>query len=408
VQRFLREGRTAVKIRNEHVARVMNVDRTADGRPYMVMEYLEGLDLGTLVRRRGPLEVVVAVDYVLQACEALAEAHALGIVHRDLKPANLFLATDRAGLPLIKVLDFGISKLNVHTPSPHDLSLTGTGAIFGSPLYMAPEQMRASRRVDARADLWALGATFFQLVTGKPPYQGETLTEIIAAILQDAPPSLRAHRPGVPPELEAVLTRCLERDVDRRYPSVSDFAQDLRAFASPAGLNSIDRILRTVAPTSMVLPVQGGSGSTRLALTGPESARLATAEGVRTDSVWSSESTRPLGTRKQLWAYAALGVALCAGSSVVALNTFRHRPARPLEAVHTKPPTSLAAHPPEAPAALTIPLASSLAARNAAAALLKPPVAPPAASATTPSRPPPRPRSTPPKPASTLANDRHG
>jgi serine/threonine-protein kinase len=409
VRRFLREGRAAVKIRNEHVARVMDVDTTPEGRPYLVMEYLEGVDLGTLVRRRGPLEVAAAVDYVLQACEALAEAHALGIVHRDLKPANIFLSADRAGQPLIKILDFGVSKLNAHAPSPHDPSLTGTGAIFGSPLYMAPEQMRASRRVDARADLWALGATFFQLLTGVPPYRGDTLTEIIAAILEDAPPSLRAHRPEVPAELDAVVARCLAREVDRRYGSVADLANDLRPFASSAGLASVERILRTAAPTSTALPVQAGPSSTRLRPgAGPDSARLHLVDGARTEPAWAAES-RPPPTVGRVWAYATLGALLCAGASFTAAGSFGHRPSAPPgvepRAVPQAPP---AAHvePPSRPLPPRPPPLEALGPQGAAA-LVKPAAAPPSASAPPPTRPPsPRPR--PAKPASTLANDRHG
>ncbi len=420
VRRFLREGRAAVKIRNEHVARVMDVDTTADGRPYMVMEYLEGLDFGTLVRRRGPLEVTVAVDSILQAMEALAEAHALGIVHRDLKPANLFLTTDRAGQPLIKVLDFGISKLNAHAPSPHDPSLTGTGAVFGSPLYMAPEQMRASRQVDARADLWALGATFFQLVTGVPPYRGDTLTEIIAAILQDEAPSMRAHRPGVPTELDAIVMRCLERDPERRFPSVSDLAEALLPFASPAGQTSIERILRTVAPTSMVMPVHGGPSSRSLAITGGDSSRLSGSYGNRTQPVWSAESTRPPHKLSRLWAYAASGALLCAGSSFVAAGVFRRPPpaasakAAARATAGNASPAEPAAQPlagapsaePTTPAPPFAPLAASLTS-SSPAALSKPP-----ASGNPPTRSHPHPsriRSFPtPKPASSLANDRHG
>mgnify|MGYP001062724726 FL=1 len=168
VQRFLREARAAVKIRSEHVARVTDVGTLESGAPYMVMEYLDGVDLARYLESRGPLPVPEAVEYMLQACEALAEAHALGIVHRDLKPANLFRIERVDGTPSIKLLDFGISKVIAH-----QVALTQTSSMLGSPLYMAPEQMTSSKHVDARADVWALGIILFELVTGEPPFQGD-------------------------------------------------------------------------------------------------------------------------------------------------------------------------------------------------------------------------------------------
>ena len=182
VTRFLREARAAAKIKSEHVARVSDVGTLESGAPYLVMEYLDGSDLSALLRRDGPLPPRDAVEYVLQACEALAEAHAVGIVHRDLKPANLFLARHAGGAPRIKVLDFGISKLTARDPSmpPDDPSMTRTRAWLGSPLYMSPEQMRSARDVDTRTDIWALGVILYELLSGKPPFDGETFPELCA------------------------------------------------------------------------------------------------------------------------------------------------------------------------------------------------------------------------------------
>src|SRR4051812_480796 len=161
VARFGREAKAAVKIRGEHVARVIDVGSFENGAPYMVMEHLDGRDLSSFIHERGAMPMSDAVDAVLQACEALAEAHALGIVHRDLKPANLFLTRRPDGTPSIKVLDFGISKL---TAPGADHSMTKTSAVMGSPLYMSPEQMTASRGVDARTDIWALGVVLYELL----------------------------------------------------------------------------------------------------------------------------------------------------------------------------------------------------------------------------------------------------
>jgi serine/threonine-protein kinase len=212
VARFVREARAAVKIRSEHVARVIDVGRLGDGAPYMVMEYLEGRDLAAQLAH-GPLPIEDAVDYVIQAADAMAEAHAEGIVHRDLKPANLFLTWRSDGAPVIKVLDFGISKLQ--TPDS-ELSLTRTSAVMGSPVYMSPEQARAVHSVDARTDIWSLGIILFELVSGRTPFRGSTLPELITAIAMDAPEPLRKLRPDAPEELELVISRCLEKDRTRR------------------------------------------------------------------------------------------------------------------------------------------------------------------------------------------------
>ncbi|MCA9623334.1 MAG: serine/threonine protein kinase, partial [Myxococcales bacterium] len=159
VRRFEREGRAVAKLKGEHVARVFDICELADGTPFMVMEYLEGTDLRELVRQHGHLPVEDAVDLVLQACEAVAEAHAAGLIHRDLKPANLFLTRMPDGTDLLKVLDFGISKdTNLQSISTGEDDLTNTSALLGTPHYMAPEQMRSARSVDTRADIWSLGA----------------------------------------------------------------------------------------------------------------------------------------------------------------------------------------------------------------------------------------------------------
>jgi eukaryotic-like serine/threonine-protein kinase len=245
-ERFRREARSAARIRSEHVARVIDVGIWTGGIPYIVMEYLDGNDLAAELAMRGPLPAEECVEYVMQAIEALAEAHAVGIVHRDLKPGNLFLARRPDGTRLLKVLDFGISK---HAQAG-EVALTRTSSLIGSPLYMSPEQMRSARTVDARADIWSLGAIMFELLAGNPPFGGETVIEACTAILNDELPSLSALRPDVPPYLENVIRRCLEKERDNRYQSIGDLATDLANF-SPASRLHADRALR----------VLGGSGS---------------------------------------------------------------------------------------------------------------------------------------------------
>nr|AYM52939.1 protein kinase [Jahnella sp. MSr9139] len=235
--RFLREARATVRLKSQHVARVFDVGTIDSGSPYIVFEFLEGVDLAELLRERGPLPVADAVEHVLQACEAVAEAHAAGIVHRDLKPANLFLTTQADGSPCVKVLDFGISKVSVA-----DLQLTGEQQAMGSPLYMSPEQMRSSRDVDPRSDVWSIGVVLYELLAGRTPFHTETLEQLCARVLLDAPTPLGAHRLGLPPGLTAAILRCLEKDPAARWPTIAAFAAALAPFAPPRALPYVDRV----------------------------------------------------------------------------------------------------------------------------------------------------------------------
>jgi serine/threonine-protein kinase len=234
--RFVREARAAAAIQSEHVVRIFDVGTFDSGLPYMVMELLRGEDMSQLLARETQLRVEDAVDYVLQASHAIAEAHARGIVHRDLKPSNLFVTTRSNGTPLVKVLDFGISKaLNPEVDVPSSANLTATSAIMGSPLYMSPEQVRNAKQVDARTDIWALGVILHELLTGAPAFSADTLPGICAAITADDPPPLRTLREDAPAELEDVLSKCLEKSVAKRYQSTKEFMAALRPFASSAG-----------------------------------------------------------------------------------------------------------------------------------------------------------------------------
>ncbi len=246
VARFQREGRAAVRIKSEHVARVTDVGTLENGAPYMVMEYLDGSDLSALVRERGPLPVEVAVEYLLQACEALAEAHALGIIHRDLKPANLFLVARADGSPCVKVLDFGISKVTGPTGSVPEASVTKTAAILGSPLYMSPEQLTSSRDVDARTDLWALGVILYELITARQPFEGEAYPQLVAAIMSVPAVPIEQHRPDLPAALAAAIARCLEKDKARRWPNVAELALALLPFGPKRSRTSADRISKVI------------------------------------------------------------------------------------------------------------------------------------------------------------------
>ncbi len=254
VERFLREARAAVRLKSQHVAKVQDVGRLATGAPYIVMEYLDGSDLKSLLDARGALPVSEAVDYLLQAGEAIAEAHNFGIVHRDLKPANLFLTTGVNGTPVVKVLDFGIAKV-IGGAGPAR-QMTALDQLLGTPLYMSPEQfLPSTRKVDTRSDIWALGVILYQMLAGRTPFSGGSVTEICAAVMGDQPDSLATLRPDVPPPVEAAVMRCLEKSPARRFGTATELSAALAPFASTAaGRSSLARAQTAPPPQSARFP----------------------------------------------------------------------------------------------------------------------------------------------------------
>jgi serine/threonine-protein kinase len=248
VSRCLREARSAVALSSEHVAKVLDVGTLETGEPYMVMEYLAGVDLGQVLRNQGSLGVADAMSMVMQVCEAIAEAHVLGIIHRDLKPSNLFVTTRRDGTQFVKVLDFGISKtVDFNTPPASRENLTASGLVMGSPGYMSPEQLRSAKGVDARSDIWSLGVILYELLTGEAPFTGETLGDTFARIISENPIPIRQRRRDVPEGLAAVVMRCMERDIDRRIQTVGELAVKLAPFAPPDAAAAAERIARVSA-----------------------------------------------------------------------------------------------------------------------------------------------------------------
>ena len=243
VARFTREAQAAARIQSVHVARVLDVGELPSGAPYMVIEYLDGEDLEQVLRRRGPLPIAEAVDLLLQGAEAVAEAHTLGIVHRDLKPANLFLARYPGGRQIVKVLDFGISK--VQSP-PDNPGLTQAAAMIGSPPYMAPEQVRSARAVDVRSDIWSLGAVLYELLTQTMPFPVESVQSLFVAILFNDPAPPRALRAEIPPALDAVVIRCLQKDPALRFQDVAALAAALGPFGSPSSADVPARIAQLI------------------------------------------------------------------------------------------------------------------------------------------------------------------
>jgi serine/threonine-protein kinase len=229
VERFVREAQAAARVKSDHVVRVMDAGSLDNGLPFLVMEHLEGCDLAELLSLDGPLELADVCDYTLQVLAALGQAHAAGIVHRDLKPANIFLRARDVGPNLVKILDFGISKQE--SERARWKQLTGQ-ACLGTPAYMSPEQLRSSKSVDSRADLWSLGVVMYELLTGELPFDGESPGEIFAAILEKTPTPLAVRRADVPAALGLVITRALQRDRDARFADAAEFARAVAPFGS--------------------------------------------------------------------------------------------------------------------------------------------------------------------------------
>jgi serine/threonine protein kinase len=374
VARFMREARAAVLLRGEHVAQVTDVGWLDDGTPYMVMEFLEGENLGS-VTERGPLAIDDATTYFLQACEGVAEAHALGIVHRDIKPANLFLSQSARGRPLVKVLDFGIAKGG--GAAGDDVRLTGELAVFGSPPYMSPEQVRASRDVDCRSDIWSLGVSLYELLTGRVPFDGETAQDICAQVLTAEPPPLARWRPTVPEGLERVVVRCLAKSAPDRFQSVWELAVAVEPFA-PAAARNAERIREL-----LLTPPASGGQAPALALA------QSTNPNADTHSAFASGSLRP-GRRTRIAILVAVGALALLALMVSRFGrTVLSGPGMPQGAKAT----AAAPGPPSTPNPATallpaLPPADSLA-----------PVAAP--SVTTSARPPPAPARLPPRPKPT-------
>jgi serine/threonine protein kinase len=346
VTRFLREARATSQLQSEHVVGIIDVGTLPSGIPYFVMEHLTGTDLATRLTEQGPFSIDEVLDYVLQALEAITEAHRHGIVHRDLKPANLLLTKREDDSDFIKVLDFGTSKLR-STELTLDRMQTRQGAMLGSPLYMAPEQIRNPADADARSDIWSIGVLMHELLTGHPPFQGRFLGEIIGAICEDdyAAPA----REDLPFELAEILRRCLQKEPEDRFQSVEDLARAfLPIIVTVASQVSIERILRL--PSSAPPPRPDALeiydlGTGRYALS--ETARGSTS--VAPQARDARDSVPPNGNRGLA---AQLGLALVAAAGTLTWLNLRSQPA----AAPERPPApAIVAAAPEPAAELAAP-----------------------------------------------------
>ena len=367
--RVRREARAANRVKSEHVVRIVDVSTPPDSVPYVVMEYLEGTDLERLLHESPDAQLPVrdAIDFVLQACEALAECHAIGIVHRDLKPSNLFCTHGADGLPIIKVLDFGISKLASVTV---DEAMTGRNAIMGSPRYMSPEQFATPADVDHRTDIWALGIILYELVTGQAPFVGNTLIALWERVKTDVPKAIGELRRDAPRALNAIVLRCLEKDPADRYQNVAELAKALLPLASERSRTNVARIVRIVE----------SPGVTTAALSLPPSGRPSTGDATSV-SVAVGKTQHP-----------ARGFALAAlvAAGATALIFFGTRAPSPASRATPKPAHAPAPPPLPRPATPITPTTASEATTSTATATATPPVldsmapAAPAASAAPP------------------------
>ncbi|HEX8794589.1 MAG TPA: serine/threonine-protein kinase [Polyangiaceae bacterium] len=389
--RFKREARVSARLKNEHITRVIDVGVWRDHVPYMVMDYLNGTDLRQALKREGPLQVAQAIDYVVQVCVGISEAHAAGIVHRDLKPSNLFITRRPDGSDLVKILDFGISKWSAEEAEIEEL--TQTGVVLGSPKYMAPEQLFGSNEVDTRADVWSIGAILYELLTGRPPFDLPTFTKICAELSTDRPPPRPSEkRPEITPELEAVILKCFMRDPNTRIQNVAELAGDLldaveAPFAEPMRQKIASTLASKGGRESLGLSGSGGlsplGSGTYASVTGSTSGKRAVATPASTSGAAraveeaggsSSRSRLALGIVAGLLAagivaYVALGARAPAPSAATAPPS---APAVSVPVVATGAPSAAAAPSASAAASAAPSATDSAAAASAASAATSP------------------------------------
>jgi serine/threonine protein kinase len=342
--RFVREARATSTLATSHVAKVLTTGVAEGGVPYLVMELLHGSDLEKMVRERGPLPIPEAMAYVIEACAGIADAHANGILHRDLKPANLFHARIAGGSAVIKVLDFGLAKYAREL----DAAATASQLVFGTPQYASPEQLTSTTNVDARADVWSLGAIAFELVTGRPAFPGPSVAHVIAKVMNDAPERLCHVRLDAPPELEAVIMRALEKDRSKRYGSVTELARALAPFApreyvplvaalplADLAVTPRSRLADPTLPQVVAAPAPAVPGPPTLAAVGNAGAPVFDEPGV----AWNAKarSTPPARPKKsmQTVVFVAGGIACVGlGLAVARIEATRARSAaKPTDAI---------------------------------------------------------------------------
>ena len=386
--RFLNEARAAARIPSDHVVRVLDVGIDRE-RPYFVMELLDGVDLAHLLEERGGrLPEKEAVEYVLEAIEALAQAHALGIIHRDLKPSNLFLAKRPDGSKVVKVLDFGIAK--AFGPAAHTQAAVTTQGLIGSPAYMAPEYVRSAKSIDTRADIWAIGVILYELISGEVPFTGDNPGEVLAAILEKNVPSLVTIVGSlVSPGLADVVMKCLARKPEERFQELAEVAEALVPFAARTS-PSIARIRATVTTLRLRPPSADTSGpiSVARAQSPDDETALAPASAAQqTNRSWTgaAEPAPPSRGSRTLAVLAGVASAL-----VLTAGFLWMRPVAPSVAA-SAPNAAAPATPPSIPAANANAIPTATATATATPTATPTPTAPPRRPAARPFRPAPQP-----------------
>ena len=383
IKRFRQEAMAAARLRSEHVTRVYDDGELPDGSPFLVMEYLDGKDLSAVLRDEAPLAVPRVVGFVMQACEALAEAHAAGIIHRDLKPSNLFVIKRLDGTPSVKLIDFGISKVQLPDADGEAGGMTATAVMMGSPLYMAPEQMVSARDVDARADIWSLGIILHTLLAGTPPFRAATVMGVYEAIVAGAPP-VRKQRPDVPEGLEAAILKCLQKDRRQRFSDVGELSEAIAPFGDEGAQREASRIKRILvaraassssappAAAAAVTPPEGPSKSASVkpaplasSASSPSLSSSSPLEAQGTGGSWDPRPPSARGTRRAV--IIASAIALSSGVPIAFL----------VMRAQTAPVSTAPSSAPDAPSAVALP-ASADARPAVSPALTAPPSPEPA------------------------------
>jgi serine/threonine protein kinase len=345
-ERLLREAQVIAQMRSPHVARVVDVGTLSNGSPFMVMELLEGIDLEGHLQLRGRLAIAEAVDIVMQVCEAVAEAHGLGVVHRDLKPGNVFITRDVDKRPLVKVLDFGLSKLSIRAKQQAQKKITSPLEVMGTPAYMSPEQLRATSDVDERSDIWSLGVLLYELCTGELPFDDESVQALCVKVMRDP---FKPISVDLPPGLETIISRCLQKDPEHRFPKVSALAISLAPFAEKK--ERLDRVLR-VQPLS--LPPDNLTRPEEVPPYRPPGAPTQAAVVTDTSIRFEDDDEDPFRRKRGGWSLFGFGVAgALAGAAILIGVAMYAGKAAETPAASTTPPPS--AEPTPAPTASATP-----------------------------------------------------
>lgn len=300
VERFEQEARAATACGSEHIIDVFDMGRLDDNTPYMVMEFLEGEDLGELLEREGAQPIGRVARIMQQACDGLEVAHAAGIVHRDLKPENIYLLQRKKKADFVKILDFGISKITEHAAG-FNKHLTQTGVTVGTPLYMSPEQAQGLKSMDHRTDIYSLGVILHEALTGSPPFDADSFALLIVKIVTGDTPDIRLRRPDIPDGLARIISRCLDKSPELRFSSAEELGRALGEYAT---MDAAPQLLEARGERLTMRPDQSATRSEGGAVTGAALPRSESATSVDRPTpllgpVASENTSGPVDTSRQ-------------------------------------------------------------------------------------------------------------